>query len=249
METAPLERPGWQRDVGRGTLPDAGFDISTSPGGMIPLVSEHHVDLEVVRLNLAQIAAAPDTWRARAVAAGGFLGAAAAVSLWGLSQQAARFDGLVVFVSATAAVLYVLAVIGFLVASVWPTPKLDANAVGTLADQLHGLALKETKPIKAMVLTAAGLGSLAIGATTLGTFIILLSPVRSEVLVSFTADEQRAALQRMCPGIPDPFWAKLTDDGSGQVRLEITSSHCGKGHPELTVPRGAALLLNSDSRD
>ena len=175
---------------------------------------------------------------------GGFLGAAAAVSLWGLSQQAARFSGFVVWVAGAAALFYVLAVIGFLAASVLPTPKPDPNVSGTIADQMHAFAHKETKPIKWFVLVSAGLGSLAIAATTLGSFLVLLSPIHSREMVSF-ADENRrwATLQRLCPAIPDPFFASVTDDGSDLLRMRVLGAHCGKHRPELVVPRNAVLRL------
>lgn len=211
-------------------------------------MSEHNPeDLEALRLNLAQVAAAPDTWRARAVAAGGFLGAAAAVSLWGLSQQAAKFSGgIVVWVAAAAALFYVLAVIGFLVAGVLPTPQPDPDSSGTIADQLHAFAHKETKPIKRVVLVSAVFGSLAIVATTLGSFLVLLSPIRSNAMVSIVDEEQRTAVQRLCPGLSDPFRATVRDDGSEVLRLRVLGVQCGKHRPELAVDRSGVLRLESD---
>lgn len=210
-------------------------------------VAEHsQEDLEALHLSLGQVVASPDVWRARAVSAGGFLGAAAAFSLWGLSQQAATFDGLVITVAGTAAVSYVLAVVAFLVASVLPTPKANPDVQGSLADQVEALAHKETKPIKYLVLTGAGLGTLAITATTVGSFLVLLGPVHSSATVSFVGREFWSSVETLCPDLTQPFKARLTEDGSGYVRLRIVDDGCGTQNPELVVPRSEIVLLKPE---
>lgn len=199
-------------------------------------------DLEVLRLNLAQVAAAPDTWRARAVAAGGFFGAAAAVSILGMSQQAERFDGCVVWVAGVAALFYVIAVVGFLVAGVLPTPKLDSDATGSIADQMHAFAQKESKPIKRLVIWSAVFGSAAIAMTTLSTFLVLFHPMYLRAELTVTDDNIRASLERVCPGLPDPFSASVTNDGSDFLRVRVVGDSCGSRDPELTLPRSSVLL-------
>lgn len=212
-------------------------------------MAEHsQEDLEALHLSLGQVVASPDVWRARAVSAGGFLGAAAAFSLWGLSQQAAAFDGLTITVAGTAAVSYVLAVVAFLVASVLPTPQPDLNVEGSLADQVEALAHKETRPIKRLVLIGAAFGTLAIGATTLGSFLVLLKPIQSSATVSFVGQEFWSSVEALCPDLKQPFQARLTQDKSGYVRLRIVDEQCGPQNPALVVPRSEIVLLQSGSQ-
>lgn len=205
-------------------------------------------DLEALRLNLGQIAAAPDVWRARAVSAGGFLGAAAAVSLWGVSQQAARLDGPPIYVAGAASLLYVLAVIGFLAASVMPAPQMSSDVEGGIADQLHAHAHKETKPIKRLVLAASALGCAAIIATTVASFLVLIGPTPSTATVSITDDARRASVERMCPEISDPFRARVFEDGTENLRLRVVDGGCGHEGSELLVTRGEIVRLEIKDR-
>lgn len=149
-------------------------------------------------------------------------------------------------VAGVAAVSYVLAVVAFLIASVLPTPKPNPNAKGSLADQVEALAHKETKPIKYLVLAGAGLGTLAITATTLGSFLVLLKPVHSSATVSFVGREFWSSVAMLCPRLTQPFEARLTEERSGYLRLRITDDKCDPQNPELVVPRTDIVVLRSE---
>lgn len=207
---------------------------------------DHDEDIEAVRLNLAQIAAAPDGWRARAISAGGFLGAAAAVTLWSLAQQGSRVVGAVPWVVAGAALCYLLAVVVLLIASILPPPKFDgANVVGA-ANQLHASATQESGRIKGAVFLGAALGSTAIILTSVSIFLILMMPVTERAYVSFSDATERDAAKILCPDLGEAFLAEVTDGGPGMVRVSVVGNTCPDGRSELVVPRMAIVQAHSE---
>ncbi|MFJ9390722.1 hypothetical protein ACIRON_17995 [Nocardioides sp. NPDC101246] len=199
--------------------------------------ADHDEDVEAARLNLAQIAAAPDVWRARAISAGGFLGAAAAVTLWSLAQQGSRVVGAVPWIVAGAALCYLLAVIFFLIASILPTPEFDGADIVGAANQLHASATQESGRIKAMVFIGAGVGCMAIVLTSVSIFLILMIPVTERAYVTFSDAAKRDAAELLCPDLPSTFLAEVTDEGLGMVRITVVGKTCPDGRTELVVPR------------
>lgn len=218
-----------------------------------PIPRRHHVPVpaaddennEAVRLNLAQIAAAPDAWRARAISAGGFLGAAAAVTLWSLSGEGARVSGPAGLAVAGSAICYLAAVIIFLIASILPAPKIKDAGVRTAAEQLHDAATQESRPIKIMVFIGAGIGSLAIALTSVGILLVLMMPVREQATVMFSDSNQRDAAKLLCPGLGETFEAEITDDGSDMLQLTV-GDNCIEKRTEILVPRDAIIQTQTD---
>lgn len=206
------------------------------------LVPDDHIeDVEAVRLNLAQIAAAPDGWRARAISAGGFLGAAAAVTLWSLAQQGSRVGGAASWVASGAALAYLVAVVIFLIASILPPPKFDTTKITGAANQLHASATAEATRVKRMVFLGAGLGGLAIVLTSVSIFLLLMNPRVERASVSFTDEAERTVAETFCPGLPVVFRATITDDGSEMLRISVLDGGCPEDHADLIVPRIAIL--------
>lgn len=190
--------------------------------------SEQNSDADARRLMLERLVAAPEAWRGRATAAGGFLGAAAAVSLWGLSNNSDRLDGAARFFAFVASVSYVAAVVAFLAASVWRSPEAESSTTTDFSESTRAYVVKEARPVRRLVHAGAYAAGTAVISTAVCSFMILGDPDPRHVQISVPDPQQQRALARLCPGLPDPFDASVVDNGSGEVRVKVQGRTCGK---------------------
>lgn len=191
---------------------------------------------------LGRIAAAPDVWRARATSAGAFLSAAAVASLWGLSQ---RVDGLGVVSASSAvmaAVLYVVAVCCFMLASVWPAKKSKEELVEDVASRLYEDAKNEVTPIKRFVLVGAWTAIGAIVSTALCGISLASSSQATSAWVTLRDDRSLPTLKSLCPDLQVPFRAKVVKQ-DGVAELSLDARACGNSGGVLVLPEADIAIL------
>lgn len=202
------------------------------------------LEVEARRLMLARVVAAPDAWRGRATAAGGFLGAAAALAFVGLSSSSKRFPDWTLWVAGISTVAYVLAVCAFLAASVWPPPKPRTETTTNYFDTTHDYARDESRPIRRCVIFGACAAASAITGTAICSISLLLPPgAQSGVQVTLRDRADMAALTSLCPGLPNPFQATVLVRGSDGVELVVTDARCPGGRSVFTVPKDSVTML------
>lgn len=214
---------------------------------MYSVAEPNDLEVEAARLGLALVVNSPNVWRGRGVATGGFVTAAAAASLVGLSQAADRASDPAIAAMVVAAVFYTAAVVALLVAGVWPAPRSKDKTQKNYLDQAQDWADEEAKQVRCIVLVGAGLAALAIAATSTGAVLLSLDPKRTVALVVVTDAADRLALESVCPRLPSPFAASVTQDGSGSVSVRVLGRDCGGAHPSFRMP--ASSLVWADTGD
>lgn len=214
----------------------------SSVGQDCRVTPDHFEQDEAKRLVLGRIAAAPDVWRGRATSAGAFLSAAAAASLLGLSQ---RVDGLNV-VSApsavVAAVLYVVAVCCFMLASVWPAKKSEEEFVEDVASRLYEDARTEVAPIKRFVLLGAWLATGAIVSTAVCGISLASTSQATSAWVTLRDDQSLTTLTSLCPDLEVPFRAEIVKQ-DGVAELSLDAQACGNSGGVLILPEDDIAIL------
>lgn len=207
------------------------------------------LDDEAERLMLARMVAAPEAWRARATAAGGFLGAAAVVAFWGLTNNASSLGSGGAVVAGVASLLYVLAVLLFLAASVWPSRKSDSDTTTDFFMSTKEYVDNEVKPIKCLVILGAIMAGCALASTAVCSYILLSAGRDVAVMISMQEPTDRATLERLCPGISDPFQGVISSESKGNILdVKINSPACGAAGATLTLPRADITVLEKSGK-
>lgn len=199
-------------------------------------------ELEAIRLNLVRVSGAPDAWRGRATAAGGFMAAAGAASFWGLSSSAQRLDAPAKFLVALAALAFTAAVAFFLAAGVRKTPPFVPRDGESNVDKLERSAAEEAVPIRKAARLGATFGALAVALAAVGLIAQSMSPGWTAARVSFVGTQANLAAHSLCPHLTQPFSASVQDDGSDVVHIRVVGLSCGPNAPEFVVPRSEVVL-------
>lgn len=209
---------------------------SQDPGGPPP-------SNPIQEIWLNRIAAAPDAWRARASAAAGFLAAATAATVVALVLQEphtapwwARIALLV------AAVSYVFAVILYLLAAVWPSPKQDTREVLDYANAIVDYCNSEAKPIKRAVKIGTTFAVIAIVATA-ASFLLLLQPPSHQVMIALNDDQIMQSYRDICPDLQTPFPAQINSYGERTLQLRIPATACGDNSATAVAPYGSITVF------
>lgn len=204
---------------------------------------------EAERLMLARLIAAPDAWRGRASAAGGFLGTAAVVAFWGLTSNAKGLSTSVTVVAGIASFFYVCSVILFLTASVWPPPHAPDEETTDYFGTTKTYVRKEAKKIRCAVRLGAVAASCALVLTAVCSFLLLRTGHDIEVMVSVQDPDDRAAIERLCPGIADPFEGSIPSQAEGNiVDVKIEGDTCGGARVALSLPRDSISVLEKSNK-
>lgn len=202
---------------------------------------------EAKRLMLQRLVAAPDAWRGRASAAGGFLGAAAAVSFWGLTNSTEKFPYDARVAASVASVCYVVAVAAFLAASVWHSPKAKSEKTQDFFESTREYVQSEAAPIKRLVRLGGVMAVLAIAATTACSLTLLEPSGGRPALVVVQDPAQMRAISTLCPGIENPFSATVIESDSVQIVLDVSEVSCRENRSVVTVARDYVVVSEWDS--
>lgn len=206
-------------------------------------------DDEAERLMLARLVAAPEAWRARATAAGGFLGAAAVVAFWGLTNNSHAVGSGGTAAAALASFFYVVSVSLFLAASVWRSPKPASDKTTNYVASTQKYVEDEAKPIRCLVISGAITAVCALVSTAICSFMLLTTGRDVVVMVSVQEAVDRAAVERLCPGISDPFQGVISSETDGNVvEVRIKSHACGVNNATLALPRESISVLEKSGK-
>lgn len=221
---------------------DSGGDAARRPSDGEP----YSVEDEAEKLWLARIVAAPNAWRSRATAAGGLLSAAAAAALAGLlARPVDSGDGATL--ASLSAILFVLAVVAFMAASVWPPPG-HTESTDEYSKILIDYCERESKPIRRLVIAGTVLGSLAIGVTAAAALAIASGRDGQPGFVSFTNSSVEAAVERLCPGLPTPAPAVMKPSSGGRVSVTLLAEECRGESQEIDVAHSYIAFLVTEPR-
>lgn len=204
------------------------------------------LDDDAERLWIARWVAEPDAWRGRASNAAGLLSAAAAATLTGLLLHGDQLPPLARVLAGAAAVLYSLAVLFFLSASVHPSPPEDKAAV-SYVDEVWRYCAEETKPIKERVQRGTLAGGAAIVATSCAAILVVAWPDplhRGQVALT---DAAPTAVDELCPNLSAEFPAEIERLDDGRVRLHLGPGVCGEGPEALELDRADVVMTQGDS--
>lgn len=208
------------------------------------------LDEEADRLWLARAIASPDAWRLRATNAAGLLSAAAAASVAGLLLQGdstrQTLQGTNLYIAIGAAIGYVVAVVAFLAASVWPSPGTDKETL-RLVDDIWDYCVEEAGPIKRAVWIGSGSAIIAILATALTFVLVLAGYQRSEdANVVIVGGQELDAARALCPGIPEVIPASVMAISTDRILLRLPADFCGEKPAEIELPRDQIVLRYDD---
>lgn len=205
--------------------------------------AEDPLDDHADRLWLARAIASPDAWRLRATNSAGLLSAAAAATVAGLIFRDGPVSDQVRFFGVAAAVFYIVAVVAYLVAGVWPSPGRD-EATEALAEGIWKYCRDEAKPIKWIIAGATVSAVFAIAAT--GTTLVFIAgdqssePMRARI--SVTAPDAQAAVSSLCPSLRTTFDGAVEESDSGRLRIELPAGECGSMPTSIELSRDSVIL-------
>lgn len=202
---------------------------------------------EAKKLQLARASASPEAWRARAAAAGGFLSAAAVVSLLGLAQQSLRLTMLTKATAVAATVFYAMSVLSFLAAVVWRLPKAPVETSNFTKDFLE-LAAEEAKPIKIAVWIGSVLAGLGVVCTASSAVSVVVDPAERHVWISIAPGSAQEALKQLCPGLNGIFEARVSDGGTNYLEVHVPAKECGGRGSTISLLRSDVVLLDFEAR-
>jgi hypothetical protein len=200
---------------------------------------DEHAD----RLWLARAISSPDAWRLRATNSAGLLSAAAAATVAGLLFRDGPVSAQAHSYAVAAAAFYIVAVIAYLVAGVWPSPRRE-EVSKALADDIWKYCRDEASRIKRIIALGTISAVLAILATGI-TLILLAANQTSQparATLSVTAPDVQAAVSALCPHLTTTFDGILEERDARRLRIRLPPDVCGSRPMTLELSRDSVLI-------
>lgn len=199
---------------------------------------------EAVRLHLARAAASPETWRARAASAGGFLSAATVVSLWGFSQQVDKLAPTAQFAAVLATALYASSVLAFLVAVVFPSPKAPTTTADFTESVLE-YSRQESRPIKRWVWVGAAAAGLGVTCTATTAAIMMSGPPAKHGWVTIRDAQTQKVVSGLCPMLGKAFHATFVESNTGSIEIHLPIAACHDRTRTLQILSSDVVIIES----
>ncbi|WP_146099406.1 hypothetical protein [Kineococcus xinjiangensis] len=184
---------------------------------------------------LTRLVAAPDAWRTRGATAGGLLGAATAATL-AIALNSPSLEDNVLLRSAVAAALlfFTLAVVLFLVASVYPSPKAPSETTN-FAEEVKTYCENEARPIRGFVTVGAVSAVLAVAATLVAATIAFWKPSDEWKQIRVLGGADRQELVDACPALKDVVTAQVEGGVGEPFVLKVRRGVCGEAETSFRL--------------